>query len=102
MAEGLIWGDVPISREQVLNAVNLTTGKSPEGNGVFAGGVLTAEDRATIERRDGQKVPENARFPDKRAINGPEAAAVVALLRDDRARPVYRGDTAGRERVQGN
>jgi hypothetical protein len=61
-AEGLTTGEVPLSAGERLNAVWLTTDRSPEGHGLGDGW------RPTEEMRRMYNLPPKTVFPDKRAV----------------------------------
>ena len=66
--EGLTRGEVSTSPTETINAVWLTSNSNPTGHGLTDGHVLTAEERNLMERIGGQRVPDGARFPNKRAF----------------------------------
>ena len=78
--EGLTRGDVPTSLTEGVNAVWLTNDRNPLGHGLSDAHVLTAEERSMVERLTGQRPPENARYPNKRAYR-----ITVKVPRGDRA-----------------
>lgn len=61
---GLVRGEVPISATDLLNAVWLTTDRSPSGHGLTDGRELT--DQEKLLKKLDPALP--ARFPDKRAV----------------------------------
>ena len=54
-AEGLTRGDVPTSSTEGINAVWLTSDRSPDGHGLSDGQVLTDQERDIMERLKGQR-----------------------------------------------
>ena len=79
-AEGLTRGDVPTSQTEGVNAVWLTSDRHPDGHGLTDGHVLTADERNMMERMSGNRIPEGACFPNKRAY-----LITVKIPRGDRA-----------------
>jgi hypothetical protein len=67
LEHGLIKGELPINQRDVVNVVNLTSDKNPNGHGLTDGRALTEAEKLFL-RQEGKHVSEDARFPNKRAI----------------------------------
>lgn len=68
LAEGLMKGDVPTSPTESLNAVWLTSDPNPNGHGLSRGGIPTLAERVAWEQWTGERMSDDARFPNKRAV----------------------------------
>jgi hypothetical protein len=75
LAEGLTKGEVPVSKNEVRNAVNLTADKDAEGQAWSDARELTPEERRIHGIPDG----EPARYPDKKAVR-----LTIRIPRNDR------------------
>jgi hypothetical protein len=68
LVEGLIRGDVPITRTKAVNAVWFTTDPNPSGHGVCAGEEIVVTPEMAFMSGGKVKVGETIRFADKQKI----------------------------------
>ena len=67
LVSGLVRGELPLNQPEALNAISLTSDKSPSGHGLTDGQSLSEAEKSFF-RQEGKQVPDNARFPNKRAV----------------------------------